>query len=197
MRFVFNSYMYGADKDEYLTKNADLVVAMGICALNAAALRLPTVLPEISSGPCRTNKYILLCDSPAYCLGTNAEDIESLGCMTYNATDIIDLIYQGDNKREIGEKCYRYAMSNFAMENLAQNYLRLIEGSTLTVKQIKRNPSVARQLRTFGLYKTLRKNRKYADFLLFRQKLNVFAGLTFKGKIKKVLQLINMRLHKK
>lgn len=196
MRFVFNSYMYGTDKDEYLLKNADFVVAMGICALNAAALRLPTVLPEISSGPCRTNKYILLCDSPAYCLGTNADDIEGLGCKTYTATDIIDLIYDGDNKREIGEKCYQYAVSNFSMDRLAAGYLSLIEGTTLTVKQIKSIPSVARQLRTFRLYKTIRKNRKYADFLLFRQKLNVFSGLTFKGKIKKVLQLINMRLNK-
>ena len=178
-----------------MRENADLVVAMGICALNAATLKLPTVLPIVSTSHIRSNKFILVSDTKDYCLGTNEDDVSDLGCKTYTASDIIDLIYSADNKQVIGEQCYNCACDNFSLEAQAQKYISLIDNTTLTVKACKRNPSIVGQLRFFHLYRKIRKNRKYADFLLFRQKLNGFATLTTKGKLKKILQYIRERIN--
>ncbi|MDE6302325.1 MAG: glycosyltransferase, partial [Clostridia bacterium] len=196
MRFVFNSYMYGEDKDNYLRENADLVVAMGICALNAAALKLPTVLPIVSTSHIKSNKFILFNDTKDYCLGTNEEDVSDLGCKTYTASDVIDLIYSADNKRTIGEECYNCACDNFSLEAQAQKYIDLIKNTTLTVKKCKKNPSIAGQLRFFHLYRTINKNRNYAAFLLFRQKLNGLASLTTKGKLKKLLIYVKEKINR-
>lgn len=195
MRFVFNSYMYGEDKDNYLRENADLVVAMGICALNAATLKLPTVLPIVSTSHIRSNKFILFNDTKDYCLGTNEDDVSDLGCKTYTASDVIDLIYSADNKQTIGEECYNCACENFSLEAQAQKYIDLIANTTLTVKRCKRNASIAGQLRFFHLYRTIRKKSNYATFLLFRQKLNGLAALTTKGKLKKLLAYVKGRLN--
>lgn len=195
MRFVFNSYMYGEEKDEYLRENADMVVAMGICALNAATLKLPTVLPIVSSKFLRTNKFILFSDTKDYCLGTNEEDISELGCKTYTANNIVETVYRDNNKQALGDSCYKYAVENFSLEALADNYINLIESTTLTVKKCKRNISISRQLRFFHLYCKIRKNRNYSIFLLFRQKLNNFASLSTKGKIKKILKFIKERFN--
>lgn len=197
MRFVFNSYMYGEEKDVYLRENADIVVAMGICALNAATLKIPTVIPIVSTNPFRANKFVFLNDTVDYTLGTNEDDMDALGCKTYTATHIIDMVYSEGEKERIGESCYKYAKDNFCFEKHADEYLRLIENTTLTVRQCKKNRSIANQLRLFRLYKTLRKNRTYFDFTQFQLKINYFMALPKRTRIKKVLLYLEKKLRRK
>ncbi len=197
MRFVFNSYMYGEAKDDYLRDNADIVIAMGICALNAAILRLPIILPIVSNTKFKANKFILLGDTKQYTLGVNEEDIVELECKTYPADKVVNLIYQENNKQKIGEDCYKYAVENFKFENLIANYLNLIKGTSLTVGECKKNRSIAGQLRYFRIYKAFHKNKTYSDFILLQQKINYFASLPMRSKVKKVLLYVGRKLKRK
>ncbi|MDE7372549.1 MAG: glycosyltransferase [Clostridia bacterium] len=197
MRFIFNSYMYGEEKDKYLRENADIVVAMGICALNSATLKIPTVLPIVSTSRFRANKFIFLNDTVDYTLGTNEEDVAQLACKTYTANKIIDMVYSDGAKERIGESCYEYAKDNFLFEKHVKEYLKLIEGTTLTVRDCRKNPSIASQLRLVRLYKLGRKNRTYFDFTQYQQKINYFRQLPNRTKVKKILLYLGRKQKKK
>lgn len=196
MRFVFNSYLYGEEKNKYLRENVDIVVAMGICALDAASLKIPTILPIVTSHKSRSNKFIWLCETKDFTLGTDEEDIVDLGCKTHTADYIIRMIYSENKKSEIGERCFLYAKENFTLEKNAQEYLNLIENTSLTVNKCKRHPFVLNQILSYRMYKFIRRGRTYSDFLLFRQKVNSFLNLPMRTKIKNVLLYIEGRFYK-
>lgn len=183
-RFVFNSYMYGEEKDNYILKNADFVIAMGISAFEVSLLGIPTIIPIISTTPFRSDKLVYLFNIKDYCLGWSSEDLKTLGFKYCRAMDIVNDLYYNDGKELIGQRCKEYALDNFSVDRHIDNIMDIITGTSLTVKKCLRNPSIRFQLAFFSLYKVFRGKRTYRDFLLFRQKLDKLLHLPLKEKIR-------------
>ncbi len=188
-KFIFNSFMYGEEKDRYLTKNADMVLAMGMSSLDAARLKIPVVVPIISPVSFKENKFVLFCDEKGYCLGTNSEDMKDVGMKTYRAHKIVELCC-GDLRDEIGEKCYTFAKDNFSIDKQIENYVSLITTTTLCLKDFRKNKSVKNQIKKFKLYRLLRGGKRgYASYVAFKEKINKFNS--------KVRKFLNMPFKKK
>ncbi len=190
-RFVIDSSLYGEQRDSYLLENADMVLSMGMPSIDAAGLKLPVVIPIAASGPFKENKFVLFYDSKDYCLGTNSEVMKLAGMKTYPAHKIVQLCC-GDQGHEIGEKCYQYAKDNFAIENQMENYMSLISGTTLTIKQFRHNPSVRRHIICFRIYKAFGfGKRDYSSYMDFKGSIRSIKskakrfGIKLKGLLKR------------
>lgn len=184
IRFIFNSFLYGEEKDRYMKENADMVVAMGISALDAALLKIPTILPIVSPKAFKDNKFTLFYDLKEYCLGVAANDIKETNVKTYPAHKIIEMCSK--DYVDIGEKCYSCAISNFDVLNQIDKIENDIITATMDKRSCLRNMSVASQMVKFKIYKLLRGQRTYNDYLIFKQKLRKFWGKSIKEKIKTI-----------
>lgn len=186
MLFYFTSYLYGQDCRDYMKKNADLVLAMGISALDAASNGIPTIIPIVSPVKFRDDKFVYIYDIKDYSLGWNKGDLRELGCVTHTAAEVLKDIYSNEGKRAIGRKCYDFVKENFSVEKSAESVYNLILGSSLTVDDLLECRSVKAQLKDYALYKKVRGKNGYAEFLAFRAKVKRFRAKGFFGKIKTV-----------
>jgi len=172
IRVVFTSYMYGKERDDYIKKNVDIVVAMGISALDIAVLGIPTAVPLVSSFPFRDDKFSFLYDIKGYSLGWAPEDSQRMGCKNYTMTEIINAVYTGNGKETIGTECYEFARANFSIKNGARMLIESLKEANLTVERCLRCSSVKKQMRRFKIYSKLRRDDNYMRFHLFMLQLN-------------------------
>lgn len=188
IKIVFNSFMFGEERDSYLRSNVDMVVAMGISALDVALLSIPTVIPIVSSQKFRDDKLAYIFDVNDYCLGWNVNDVDAATKKTYGIKQIIDDLQNG-RKKELGDKCYDYAQSTFNVKEHSFDLVKLITSTNLTVVDCLANVTIANQIRKFHLYKRLRgENRWYNDYLSFRVKLARFKEMNFTSQVKFALK---------
>lgn len=180
IRFVFNSFLYGDEKDRYMKENADIVLAMGISALDAALLKIPTIVPIVSPKAFSDNKFMFFYDIKDYCLGVAGGDIKDTKIKTHLAHKIIKICCEGYN--EIGEKCYRCAVDNFSVLNQQERIEYDISSAMMTKRKCMLNPSVAVQMFKLKVYRLLRGKRSYNDYLLFKQKIKKFFSKSLKDK---------------
>ncbi len=171
MQFYFTSYLYSDERDSYVKENADLVVAMGISALDVALLGVPTIIPIVSPVNFREDKFVYLFDIVGYSLGWNNSDLKKLGCKAYTFQKIVSDIYYEDKKTELGQKCYNFAVDTFSISSFADKVYSLLCGSTLRVEQFIKCKSISRHLNYFDLYRRIRRRRNYSDFTVFMTKI--------------------------
>ncbi len=184
MKIVFNSYLFGDEKTNYFRENTDLVVAMGISALDVSLASVPTVVPIVSGVPFRDDKFAYIFDAKDYCLGWSVEDVEKTTEKTYGIKQVIDHIYNGQ-KVEIAEKCYDFVQEKFNVVNQVDSLVTLITSSRLSVGACLANSTISHQMAKLKLYKALRgKARYYGDYLMFRAKYNKFSNMNFLDKTK-------------
>lgn len=197
--FIYNSFIYGEKRDAYLKKNVDLVVAMGISALDSALLGLPTVLPIVSSSRFRDDKFLYIYETTNYCLGFSEKDFLNTEYARKSIKVIIEDIYFKGQKKEIGQKCYNYVIDEFSIENHVDEMLSLINGTKLTVKDCYRCGEFRRQFLLFLFYRKLCSGRSYGDFIKFRNKVSELKGMPFNKKVNKIFSKIlrMMRRNKK
>jgi len=172
IRFIFTSYLLGDVRDQYICENVDLMVALGIAALDTANLSIPTVIPMVSPCPFRDNKYVFLFDTKDYSLGWGPRDIGKLGYQTYTLSEVISLVYTGCGKECLGWECWEYCHDNFDCEKSGQMLLNALENTELTFSDCWNNPQIERQMRNCELYTKLRKNRTYEEYVQLIQKFN-------------------------
>lgn len=193
--FVFNSYLYNEERDTYLRDNADFVVAMGVSALDVAALGIPTILPLVSSKPFREDKLVYLSDSVNYSIGWFVDDFKQVNCKWHSASKIIEDIYIENRKTELGETCRAFAVDTFSLDTNIDNIINLINGTTLTVKKVMHNPTFAFQWLFYNLYrKIIHKNADYLGYLAFREKYKGFSKLPLKEQYVKLKRKLNEKL---
>lgn len=186
MAFYFTSYLYGDECHSYLKNNADLVLAMGISALDVASLGIPTIIPIVSPIKFRDDKFVYIYDINNFSLGWNKDDLKELRCKTHTAAEILSDVYEEGKKHEIGKMCYDYVKENFSVSKSAESVYELILGSTLTVEKLLKCHSVKNQLREYALYRKFRKKRDYKAFLIFRNKVKEFKSKKIFGKIQMI-----------
>lgn len=184
IKFIFTSYMYGQERDNYMREHIDVMMAMGVSAIDGAVMGIPTIIPIVSSTAFRDDKFVYIYDIVGYSLGWDAKDIKELGCKYHRLCDIVDDIYVKGKKKEIGEKCSSFLEDTFSLENGAKLLLENVERTKLTSEVLVKNKTVSRTLRHYKLYRKIRKNRDFPMYHLFISRLNRIQN--YKG-IKKVL----------
>jgi len=172
IKFIFTSYMYGEERDNYIREHIDVMMAMGISAIDSAVMGVPTVVPIVSPTPFKDDKFVYIYDVVGYSLGWDAKDLKELGCSYHRLNEIIDDIYEKGLKKEIGEKCSTFVEDTFSLKNGAEMLLENVERTKLTSEALTKCRTVKNTLKRYGFYKKIRKNRDFPMYHLFIARLN-------------------------
>ena len=193
IRFIFTSYLYSQDLKDYIAANVDLVIAMGISAIESSMLDVPTVIPIVSSKRFWSNFFVYIQDINDYSLGWNINDLKELGCQTYTIQEILETVYKQGMKQKIGTEARSFCESHFAIKNAAERLIDILETTELTVAKCLETRSIIVQLRDFCLYKKLKPNNDYPMFHEFVAKLNRVKRQKFKNRLIFFLKLIKKK----
>lgn len=188
VRIFFNSYLYGEKRDKYIRENADLVVAMGISALDASILGVPTIITPVCGRPFRSDKFVYLFDTVNYCLGWELTDLFEATCTTHTAEEVFADIFENGKKEEYGKKCREFALREFAVEKHAENLLRMIDGTALTEEKALNCSSIKRQFIRYRIVKKFCGLADYWTYLSFKSKWKKLSSMPFHAKVKKLLR---------
>lgn len=131
----FTSTLINNKPHEYLCKNVDILFSMGTSALEAASLKIPSVLVFLSTESFRLNKYIWLHNSKNFNLGIYVEQEEYSKIKTNNLKNILYEIYHKENKLKLGLRCYDYFNENHSAYNTMISLLSLIFKNNFTYEK--------------------------------------------------------------
>ncbi len=112
INIIFASTLINEQLNKYLQENVDILFGMGISVLEAASLRIPSVLVFLTDDIMHSNDFLWLFDSQKYTLGYYKEQKNSVSVKTTPFNEIIDSIYLTNKKEELGLRCYNYFMQN-------------------------------------------------------------------------------------
>lgn len=197
IRFIFTSYLYGDERNEYIKNNVDIMVAMGMSATDVAQLSVPTVIPIVSPTAFKDDKYMYIFNIHGYSLGWNREDIKYSGCKLNTIEDILQDIYEYGKKDELGHKCSDFVNDMFSIKNCADNMLNIANMSQLTVETCMRCKLIKRQLSFYSLYCLFRKKSDFARFHEFNARIKrINQQPTFMKKIKRLLLEVRVTLRR-
>lgn len=129
---IMTSYLYGNDLKLYFSQNVDIAFNFGVAALDMAAQKLPVVIPMYQETPHNIDKYYFLFDTKDYILGCKEELVEKYGIRTYTTKEILELIYAGNNKEILGNKCYEYLINNHMANLSVEKFVEYAKDSNLT-----------------------------------------------------------------
>lgn len=151
IRFIYTSYLLGDDMYTYLKQNVDILVAMGMSALNGAELGIPTVIPIVSNSRFYTNKYVFLYDAEDFSLGWDKADLKTLGYKTYSIEEVIAQVLSDEDKVVHGKRCYEHLIKNHNIELAVSKMINALENSTLTVEKCLKCTALKDQQKEFSL----------------------------------------------
>jgi len=183
IRFIFTSTLYGAVRDQYIRENIDIMIAMGISALDTANLSVPIVVPIVSGRPFYKDQFVFLFDSKNYSLSWDSQDIDELGYQTHTLAEILSLVYLDGGKERLGKQCWAHCQSNFAIEKSVHMLLDAISKSELSLADCRAIPEISRQMQRCGVYTKIRRGRTYEEYIEFNQRLNRLQGKSALGKL--------------
>lgn len=185
IKFIFNSYLYDEERDEYIKKNIDLMIAMGISAVDSTMLGIPTLIPIVSSKRFYSDLYAWPHDITEYSLGSLIEDIG--GDRFLSLEEAITELKDPCFRQKIIEDGKNYCVRAFAIDNSVGNLLKFIHLTTLTYNQAVDCPIVKNQLRLYRLYSFIFGKSSYPEFHQFISKLTRLFALSFRQKISVVI----------
>ena len=172
IRFIFTSYLYGDIRDNYIRENIDIMVTMGMSALDTANLSIPVVIAPLSNKAFTKNKYVYLFDTKDYSLGWDINLIDELGYQTHTIDEIIKDIYEKNKKTELGYSCYEYGRNTFSIERTANEFMNAMANTQLTISDCLITKVIQQQLSDYYLYKKFRPKRDYFTYIEFVNKIN-------------------------
>lgn len=91
-----------------LSKNVDVLFAMGTSVLEGASIGLPSVVIPNDIEPFACNRYAYLYECSGFLLGWGPNQIDELEIITHSLGEIIEDVYQNNGKENIGFKCREY-----------------------------------------------------------------------------------------
>ena len=189
IRFIFTSYLYGEERDRYIRENIDLMVVMGISAVDVAQLEVPAVIPMLHPKAFSDNKFVYLFDTKDYSLGWDIDDFDKMDIHAYTVAQIVDHIYNQGMGEELGKRCADYAKAHFDGRNSCRMLLEALDQSSLTIEHCNANPMMEKHMSLFRKYRKLRK-RDYEVFIPFVQKLNRIDRRPLLGRIAGMIGIV-------
>lgn len=181
IRFIFTSYLTGKERDEYVKENIDIMVAMGISALDIAYLGVPVVIPVVQTPRFNGNQYVYLFDTWDYSLGWGQAELKDLGYESHTIEKIVQDIHFDKMKHGYGKRCYGFAKENFSVEHSYDCFVASLQRSTLTIDICRNNKILRRHMKLFNFYNKLR-GQDYGRFVQFVQKASRFSRKSFSKK---------------
>lgn len=193
IRFILTSYLYAEERNNYIRDNVDIMVAMGISAIDTAMLGVPTVIPIVSPKPFWTDSFVYVQDLNKYSLGWNIEDDSNMGCITHSFHEVVEDIRNG-KKLALGEEGRVFCGQTFSLSAASMELLKCLEETELTVAKCMAYPSVQKEMKTFDWYRRLRLCRDFPEFHEAVARMNRAKQKSFKQKFKTLLSKILKKL---
>lgn len=166
IRIIFSSLLYGLDRDQYILKNIDLMVAMGMSATDSACLGLATIIPLVSSSPFRDDKYIPVYELEGYSLGWCKEDLCHIKHKCHTLYQLIELYLK--DRETFSNNCRNFVIDTFSISNTVNKLLDITGQTTLTTSKLLSNPLISEELKR--LDKFTNKNDDYEQYFLYSSK---------------------------
>ncbi|MGN0768032.1 MAG: hypothetical protein ACI4M8_01625 [Christensenellales bacterium] len=164
IKFIFTSYLYGEERNTYIRENIDIMVAMGISAIDSAVLRIPTVIPVVSPVRFNDDKYTYVHDVKGFSLGWDLKDFKQSGCKAIGLEQVVDDVYKYGRKECIGKEDRDFVTKEFAIAKGAEMFIEAIGKTTLTVEDCLKCSIVNKQMRRRAIYQLIRKRSDYESF---------------------------------
>lgn len=171
IRFVFTSNLYGDVRNNYIRGNIDIMIAMGMSAIDSAQLGVPTLLPMVAPYEFRDDKFIYIFNSREYSVGWTPECINGSGCKIHTIEDVIKEIYEDGRKTEYGALCRDYVKNVFSIEKSATNLLSLLYDDSMTVGDCMRCRPIKKAL---GRYLRFSKIMGIGDYSLYSDVATIY-----------------------
>ena len=170
----FTSYLFGEQLKAFILENVDAIVAMGISAIDAAILGVPTVIPIVSDNRFVADRFVYLKDTEGYSLAWTQDVLRNMDMPIVTMADIIDDLKNG-KKAEIGTECRKIVTDNFNVAHCTELFKESTSHTTLYVKEFLKLPLIKRTLRNFRLYRFITHREDINMFFLFFNRYkNVF-----------------------
>ncbi len=127
-RIIKAGELRGAVRDEYLLNNVDVLMAMGMSALDGAKLGIPTILLDIAQGPISRNyKFKWLFESKDYSLGEVMAP-EHFERNSDSLDQMVDRILH--DYVVLANQSHRYYLENHAFPTICEKLVTALSGAT-------------------------------------------------------------------
>lgn len=162
IRFIFTSYLVGDAMYHYMAENIDVLITMGMAALNGAEIALPTLIVPVSNHRFYSNQFVFLYDAIDYFLGGIPEEFGQGAKSVYTLQDALKIAL--DHKEICGRKCQDYMKKNHSLSYAAKRTLHYLKNTEMTMGNFLDHPVAAEQY--FGFEKWKEKhNGNYFNYV--------------------------------
>ncbi len=120
---------------KYLKDHADIVFAMGTSVIEAAAMKIPSVILPYAYNRLKNTKFMYFFDSFDYVLGANPMLYDKIAKREF--VDILGQIYKMKNKKSIGNDCYNHFLKHHSISAVANRLLDISNINNLSYKVYK------------------------------------------------------------
>lgn len=139
IQFIFKGTIPHEELDDYLVKNVDAVFAMGMSVVECAALKIPSVVVQLSLRKFNDDAYYWLYNTKEYCVGITTDEKSRFDAVSSSMEDILDAISDKENQRQVGLKCYDYFVKYFNnFGDIVVKFMGYLKQCSLTYKEIRK-----------------------------------------------------------
>lgn len=167
IRFIFTSYLVGEDMYHYVAENVDVLITMGMAALNGAEIGVPTLLVPLTNHHFYSDKYVFLYDALDYFLGGIPEEVERGAKVVYTLREALSMALE--DKELYGRKCQQYMEKNHSLSFAAKRTIHYLQNSEMTMNDFLKQPIIAEQFSAFRKWEE-KYDGSYSDFIVQVQK---------------------------
>jgi len=168
INLIFKSTLINHTLYQYLLENVDVLFSMGISSLEAASLKIPSVLTCLTDRSTNTDIFLWVFNSKKYTLGYGSEQLNRADLQTISFGQIIDEIYIQNIKKQRGLESYDYFTKNHHIESVVVKLIKIILNAN--------HPGL---LQTSGYSKIL--NKFYMRPMRFARRLLAFCKRKYRG----------------
>lgn len=139
LEMIFTGTIPHEELSDYLLKNADIVFAMGTSVVESAALKIPSVVVQLSSKRFNDDAYYWLYDAKEYCVGITTDEKKRYNVPYKKMEDLLNAIDSQEKRDHIGEKCYNYFVENhYDFYNITEKFLTFALNTKLTYRMLRK-----------------------------------------------------------
>lgn len=137
MEIIFTGTIPREDLANYLLTNADIVFAMGTSVVDSAALKIPSVVVQLSTSQFSGDAFYWLYDAQEYCVGITTEQKKRYEVPYKRFEKLIEEIDSEEKSNNIGEKCYNHFIENhYDFDSIVIKFLRYCLQTQLTYEKL-------------------------------------------------------------
>ena len=124
---------------DYLLTNADIVFAMGTSVIESAALKIPSVVVQLSSSRFTDDAYYWLFDAKEYCVGITTEEKQRYNVPYRTMENLLNAIDNEEKSAIISDKCNKYFIENHSNFNsIVEKFLKFAKNTELSFNDLKK-----------------------------------------------------------